>query len=169
MQLRLLCGPACVSGPPPLGCRTYGPEASFRLMINTCYLCRCVYAPCVCLPVTSIPAAIGSCEFPLSEGSGSKTRVLPKSRKCSSLLSHHSSPDDGRLIFMFMGMEVLPAYDICVISTDTRRGHWNTWNWSNSYELPCGCRELNLGPLEEQAVPLSFEPSLQLPKDLLLI
>ena len=28
-------------------------------------------------------------------------------------------------------------------------------------ELPCGCWELNLGPLEEQSVLLNTEPSLQ--------
>jgi hypothetical protein len=27
-------------------------------------------------------------------------------------------------------------------------------------ELPCGCRELNSGPLEEQSVLLTTEPSL---------
>ena len=30
-------------------------------------------------------------------------------------------------------------------------------------EPPCGCWELNLGPLEEQAVLLTTEPSLQSP------
>ena len=30
-------------------------------------------------------------------------------------------------------------------------------------EPPCGCWELNLGPLEEQSVLLTCEPSLQLP------
>jgi hypothetical protein len=34
---------------------------------------------------------------------------------------------------------------------------------SDSLELElCGCWELNWGPLEEQPVPLTFEPSLQL-------
>jgi hypothetical protein len=31
----------------------------------------------------------------------------------------------------------------------------------DSCELPCGCLELNLGPLEEQAVLLTSEPFLQ--------
>ena len=35
---------------------------------------------------------------------------------------------------------------------------------SDSYNLPCGCWELNLGPLEEQSVLLTTEPSLQ-PRD----
>jgi hypothetical protein len=33
---------------------------------------------------------------------------------------------------------------------------------TDSCELPCGCWELNLGPLEEQPVLLTMEPSLQL-------
>jgi hypothetical protein len=32
-------------------------------------------------------------------------------------------------------------------------------------EPPCGCWEMNSGPLEEQSVFLITEPSLQLPKD----
>ena len=32
---------------------------------------------------------------------------------------------------------------------------------TDSYELPCGCWELNLGPLEEQPVLLTTEPFLQ--------
>lgn len=31
-----------------------------------------------------------------------------------------------------------------------------------TYELPCGCWALNLGPLEEQSVLLTSQPSLQL-------
>jgi hypothetical protein len=31
----------------------------------------------------------------------------------------------------------------------------------DGYELPCGCWELNLEPLEEQLVFLIYEPSLQ--------
>jgi len=33
---------------------------------------------------------------------------------------------------------------------------------TDGYELPCGCWELNLGPLEEQPVLLTAEPSLQI-------
>lgn len=32
---------------------------------------------------------------------------------------------------------------------------------TNSCALPCGCREPNLGPLQEQQVPLTSEPSVQ--------
>jgi len=39
---------------------------------------------------------------------------------------------------------------------------------TDSYELPCGCWELNLGPLEEQPVLLTTEPS-PAPFHLLLI
>ena len=50
---------------------------------------------------------------------------------------------------MYIG--VLPA---CV------RG-WIRWNRSYNCEWPCGCWELNLGPLEEQSVLSNAEPSLQ--------
>lgn len=36
---------------------------------------------------------------------------------------------------------------------------------TDSYELPCGCWELNPGPLEEQPVVLTTEPSLSLTSD----
>ena len=36
--------------------------------------------------------------------------------------------------------------------------------FSDSYELPCGCWELNPGPREEQSVLLTAEPSLQPPR-----
>jgi hypothetical protein len=35
---------------------------------------------------------------------------------------------------------------------------------TDSCELPCGCWELSLGPLEDQPVPLTTEPSLQPPE-----
>ena len=35
---------------------------------------------------------------------------------------------------------------------------------TESYELPCGCWDLNLSPLEEQLVLLTAEPSLQPPQ-----
>ena len=35
---------------------------------------------------------------------------------------------------------------------------------TDSCELPCGCWELNPGPLEEQSVLLTTGPSLQLPE-----
>ena len=34
---------------------------------------------------------------------------------------------------------------------------------TDGWEPPCGCWELNLGPLEEQSVLLTTEPSLQPP------
>jgi hypothetical protein len=36
---------------------------------------------------------------------------------------------------------------------------------SDHCELPCGCWELNSGPVEEQSLPLPTEPSLQVPKN----
>jgi hypothetical protein len=35
------------------------------------------------------------------------------------------------------------------------------WNRNYTYKMPCGCWELNFGPLEEYLVLLSTEPSLQ--------
>jgi hypothetical protein len=42
----------------------------------------------------------------------------------------------------------------------TRRGHWIPT--TDGCEPSCGCWELNSGPLEEQSVLLTAEPSLQL-------
>lgn len=39
---------------------------------------------------------------------------------------------------------------------------------TNSCELPCGCQELNQGPLEEQSWLLTIEPSFQ-PQQLVLL
>jgi hypothetical protein len=44
-----------------------------------------------------------------------------------------------------------------VIFSHTRRGGSST----DGCEPPCGCWELNLGPLEEQSVLLNTEPPLQ--------
>jgi hypothetical protein len=48
-------------------------------------------------------------------------------------------------------------------------GHKRTWNplelWLDGHEPPCGRWELNPGPLEEQQVSLTAEPSLQSHKD----
>jgi hypothetical protein len=44
----------------------------------------------------------------------------------------------------------------------TRRGHQIPI--IDSCETPCGCWELNSGPLEEQSVLLTAEPSLQPPQ-----
>jgi hypothetical protein len=45
---------------------------------------------------------------------------------------------------------------------ETRRGHQILWDWSHiSCESSCWCLELNLDPLEEQAVVLTTESSLQ--------
>jgi len=41
----------------------------------------------------------------------------------------------------------------------TRRGHWIPI--TDGCEPPCGCWDLNSGPLEEQSVLLTAEPSLQ--------
>jgi hypothetical protein len=50
----------------------------------------------------------------------------------------------------FVSIGVLPA-NVCVSHAQV----------TNSYEPPSGCWELNLGPLEEQSVLLTIEPSRQ--------
>jgi hypothetical protein len=38
-------------------------------------------------------------------------------------------------------------------ASEDKRGAQTTWNWScRGCELPCGCWEPNLGPLQEQHV-----------------
>ena len=49
-------------------------------------------------------------------------------------------------------------YVVGILSTFTSALQKTT---SGSCELPCGCWELNLDPLEEQPVLLTTEPSLQ--------
>jgi hypothetical protein len=46
---------------------------------------------------------------------------------------------------------------------------WQTIPFMNGHELPCVCWELNSGPLEEQPVRLTAEPSLQPPAFVILI
>jgi hypothetical protein len=53
----------------------------------------------------------------------------------------------------FMRIAVLPTCISCVRVSDL--------GITDSCELPCGCWELNSGPLEEQSVLLTTEPSLQ--------
>jgi hypothetical protein len=51
---------------------------------------------------------------------------------------------------------------MCAVAIETRRGHWDPGaGVIDGYELPCGCWELNLNPLEEQPVLLTTESSLQ--------
>ena len=64
---------------------------------------------------------------------------------------------------MFMGifayMFFCPSLG-CLASMETRRECWITrTRVRDSCELPCGCWELNLEPLEEQPVLLVTEPS----------
>lgn len=41
---------------------------------------------------------------------------------------------------------------------EAQRGHWVPLNWSYRHQLPCGCPESNLDPLEEWPVLLAAEP-----------
>lgn len=48
--------------------------------------------------------------------------------------------------------DILPAcvsvHQVCVVPTEPRRGPWSLQNWDGC-EPPCGCWEVNLGPLQE--------------------
>jgi hypothetical protein len=48
---------------------------------------------------------------------------------------------------------------ICAVPSDSRRGQKIFWGWS--YRGLCGCWEQELGPLEEELVFFTAEPSLQ--------
>lgn len=53
---------------------------------------------------------------------------------------------------------------MCLVPEQARndpRGCQVSWNWSCSCEPPYGCWESNPGPLEEQSMLLTAEPSLQ--------
>lgn len=41
---------------------------------------------------------------------------------------------------------------MCPVPTETRRGHQILWEITEGHELPWGCRDQNLDPLEEQSV-----------------
>jgi hypothetical protein len=59
------------------------------------------------------------------------------------------------IFFWGVGGDLFLYEYIVAVFRHTRRGHWD------GDEPPCGCWELNLGPLEEQSVLLTAEPSLQ--------
>lgn len=57
----------------------------------------------------------------------------------------------------------VPEYIVCTTfvlrGCDGQKRYWSLWNQSYSSELLCGCWELSLGPLQEQQVLLTTEPS----------
>ena len=54
------------------------------------------------------------------------------------------------------------ASHVCLMLKETRRGHQPPWNWViYGCEMFRGSWELNLGPLEDQPVLLTTEPSFQ--------
>ena len=59
--------------------------------------------------------------------------------------------------FGFIYLFYVYEYTVAVFR-HTRRGHWII---TDGCEPPCGCWELNSGPLEEQSLLLTAEPSLQ--------
>lgn len=54
------------------------------------------------------------------------------------------------------------AWPTCLVPSKARRVHWIPWNWRyRQFQLPCGCWDWKLGPLEEH-------PSLQSLVDILV-
>jgi hypothetical protein len=66
------------------------------------------------------------------------------------------------VIFHFMYMSTLPAcmsvYHVCLVPAEARSVRAQETGVIDSCELPCGCWELNPGPLKEQPVLVSTEP-----------
>jgi hypothetical protein len=52
----------------------------------------------------------------------------------------------------------IEVYNMHAVPEVARKGHRILWNGSCR---SLGCREVNVGPLEEQSVPLTTQPSLQ--------
>jgi hypothetical protein len=70
-------------------------------------------------------------------------------------------PDLGRapvLFFFFLNLFIICVYAVAIFR-HSRRGHQIFV--TDGCEPPCGCWELNSGPLEEQSVLLTTEPSHQ--------
>jgi hypothetical protein len=65
---------------------------------------------------------------------------------------------DWRWSVLNIFLSYINEYTVAVFR-HSRRGYWIPV--TNGCEPPCGCWELNSGPLEEQAVLLTPEPSLQ--------
>lgn len=56
---------------------------------------------------------------------------------------------------------------VCINTHSPLRGCYILWNWGyRQVWLLCGCWDLNLGPLEEQTVLLTTEPSFLSPLEL---
>jgi len=64
-----------------------------------------------------------------------------------------------------MYLFIIYKYTVAVFR-HTRRGH--QISFTDGCEPPCGCWELNSGPLEEQSVLLTTEPALQPRNDFLI-
>lgn len=75
-----------------------------------------------------------------------------------------------RLLYIFMGMNILPTCYVCVpceclVSMEAQIGNWIPWNWSHraSWDA-CGFWEVNPGPVREGPVLLTAEPPLKPPE-----
>ena len=56
----------------------------------------------------------------------------------------------------------MSVYHVCAVPVEARRGHQLFWTRvTDGCELPCGYGESNLGPLGDQPVLLTVEPSSQ--------
>ena len=63
-------------------------------------------------------------------------------------------------IWIFKRFMYILYMNVLSLSPDTpEEGIWSHYRWL--WASPCGCWELNSGPLEEQSVLLTIEPSLQ--------
>lgn len=61
------------------------------------------------------------------------------------------------LVFCLYGMSVIHLFVWCPQRPEEEAGHWIPCNWSYSAEH--GCKEWNPGPLKEQPMFLTTEPS----------
>ena len=65
---------------------------------------------------------------------------------------------------MYFACMLFCVEDACLVPTEARK--WCQVLWTGSYvhgcELLCGCRDSNPGPLEEEQVLFTAQPSLQL-------
>lgn len=51
---------------------------------------------------------------------------------------------------------------VCLVPIETRRGHWNLWNWHYRWSLAAmWVLGINPGSLEKQLMPLTIHPHLQ--------
>lgn len=63
--------------------------------------------------------------------------------------------------WVFTGMFIYAPY-VCLVSSETIRGHQTPWNWSYRWcELACACWEWDFAPLKDQDIFLRTKSLLQ--------